>query len=245
MDLLKISTRAPKDWEKDEIKEKTKLLIEELDELQKLLYAESKWSILIILQGLDASGKDGAVRKVFSAVNPLGVNVISYKKPTEIELAHDFLWRIHQNTPAKGMIHIFNRSHYEDVLVTRAENIIDDKIAEKRFEYINFFEQLLEDNNTKILKFYLHISEEEQKERFQERIELKHKQWKFNPNDLETAKKWPLYRKYYQEVFEKTGKNIPWHIVPADQNWVKEHYIAKTLVDTLKSLKMKYPKLKQ
>jgi PPK2 family polyphosphate:nucleotide phosphotransferase len=192
---------------------------------------------------MDASGKDGAVKDVFKAVNPQGVRVKSFKKPTEEELAHDFLWRIHKYTPPKGKIQIFNRSHYEDVLVTRVLGLIDDETAGKRFKIINGFEQLLQDRGTKILKFYLHLSESEQLQRFRERLEIPSKQWKYNPNDLKSAASWPEYRQYYQEVFENCSPEIPWVIVPSDQNWYKKYLIAKLIVETMRGLNMKYPGL--
>lgn len=238
-----LSTRAPENLSKTETKAITKELTDELDELQNKLYAESKWSLLIVLQGMDASGKDGAVKDVFRAVNPQGVRTKSFKKPTDLELSHDFLWRIHQHTPPKGKIQIFNRSHYEDVLVTRVLGLIDDQTAEKRFDIINGFEQLLQERGTKILKFYLHISEAEQQERFQDRLNNPRKHWKYNPNDLKTASDWPLYRQYYQEVFERCSPEIPWTIVPADQNWYKEYTIVKQIVETLRALDLKYPGL--
>ena len=242
-DLNKISTRAPENISKEEIKEKTDVLVDKLEELQNILYAEGKWSLLIILQGMDAAGKDGTIKAVFSAVNPQGISVKSFKKPTEEELAHDFLWRIHKHTPRKGKIQIFNRSHYEDVLVTRVLGLTNDETAWKRFKIINAFEKLLHERGTQILKFYLHISEEKQKERFEERLNNPRKHWKHNPNDLKTAKNWPEYRQYYREVFENCGKDIPWSIIPSDQKWYKEYLIAKTIVKTLESLKMKYPGL--
>lgn len=240
--LINISTRAPKSLEKKEIKEKTKNYVARLNDLQNVLYAEKKWSLLIVLQGMDASGKGGAVRKVFSAVNPMGVRVKAFKKPTDKELAHDFLWRVHPHAPAKGMIQIFDRSHYEDVLITRVNGWVDDETAHQRFEAINAFEKLLEMNGTKILKFYLHVSEDEQSERLYERMQVPHKQWKYSTDDLEKAKQWPAYRKAYEDVFEHCGPDIPWHIVPTDQNWYKEYYIAKTIVKTLEELNMQYPK---
>lgn len=242
-DLDQISTRAPEDLSKEVTKNKTALLVDRLEELQNILYAEGKWSLLIVLQGMDASGKDGAVKKVFSAVNPQGVKVKSFKKPTERELAHDFLWRVHQHTPEKGMIQIFNRSHYEDVLVTRVLGLTDDKTAESRFDIINSFEKLLMERGTQILKFYLHISEERQTERFHERLNDPRKHWKYNPNDLKSAENWPDYRHYYRQVFENCGPDIPWIIVPSDQKWYKEYLIAKTIVERLESLNMKYPGL--
>ena len=242
-DITKLSTRAPEGLSKNETKAKTAKLVEELEELQNKLYAESKHSLLLVLQGMDASGKDGAVKKVFSSVNPQGISVKSYKKPTEEELSHDFLWRVHKHTPAKGKIQIFNRSHYEDVLVTRVLGFTDDKTAKERFKIINSFEKNLQERGTQILKFYLHISEERQEERFQERLNDPRKHWKYNPNDLKSASSWPEYREYYKEVFENCGPDIPWMIVPSDQKWYKEYLIAKTIAETLRGLDMKYPEL--
>ncbi|HUS02298.1 MAG TPA: PPK2 family polyphosphate kinase [Chitinophagaceae bacterium] len=243
--LSEISTKAPKEVDKKETKELTLSLLTELNELQNLLYAEGKHSILVILQGMDASGKDGVIRKVFGHLNPQGVNVVSFKVPTEEELAHDFLWRIHHHTPEKGMIQIFNRSHYEDLLVTRVHGWCDDATAEKRFDAINNFEELLSlHNNTHILKFYLHISHEEQEGRLKERIEDPTKNWKYNPNDEEEAKLWDQYMEMYEEVFVNC-EAIPWIVIPADQNWYKEHLITKALVEMLKGLNMKYPPLKE
>lgn len=242
--LKDISTRAPEDWDKDEMKKKLESITAELDELQNLLYAEGKHSILIVLQGMDASGKDGLVRDVFSTVNPNGIQVHSFKVPTAKELSHDFLWRVHKVTPPKGMIHIFNRSHYEDILVTRVHNIIDDETAQKRIAAINDFEQLLtKHNNTHILKFYLHVSQEKQHERLLERLKIPRKMWKYNSRDLEESAKWDEYMGYYEEAFNSCNQ-VPWHIVPADQNWVKSYTVAKVLRDTLQGLDMKYPGVK-
>lgn len=243
--LSEISTKAPKDFDKKETKEQTAKMIEELDELQNRLYAERKHSLLVVLQGLDASGKDGVIRKVFGQMNPQGVRVESFKAPTEKELAHDFLWRIHQHVPEKGMIQIFNRSHYEDVLITRVHGWCDDTTAEKRFDAINNFEELLIlHNSTKIMKFYLHISEDEQQSRLQERTEDPTKKWKYNPNDEKEAKLWNKYMEMYEDVFINCNV-VPWIIVPANQNWYKEYIIAKTLFDTLKSLDMHYPDIEE
>ena len=243
--LSEISTKAPKDFDKKETKEQTAKMIEELDELQNRLYAERKHSLLVVLQGLDASGKDGVIRKVFGQMNPQGVRVESFKAPTEKELAHDFLWRIHQHVPEKGMIQIFNRSHYEDVLITRVHGWCDDTTAEKRFDAINNFEELLIlHNSTKIMKFYLHISEDEQQSRLQERTEDPTKKWKYNPNDEKEAKLWNKYMEMYEDVFINCNV-VPWIIVPANQNWYKEYVIAKTLFDTLKSLDMHYPDIEE
>ena len=243
--LSAISTRAQKSTDKEKTKAKTEKLLVELDELQNLLIAEGKHSLLVIIQGMDASGKDGALRNVFGSLNPLGISVASWKAPTAEELSHDFLWRIHKEVPAKGMIKVFNRSHYEDVLITRVHSWCDDATAEKRIKAINDFEQLLtEHNNTKILKFYLHISQKQQQERLQERTHDPRKMWKYNEKDFEEAKLWKQYMKYYEEAFNKCNK-IPWTIVPSDQNWYKEYIIAQNVHDTLKALKMQYPGLKK
>lgn len=241
MKLDKTDARAPKDLEKEAIKEKTAALLEQLREYQKVLYAQRKYSLLIILQGLDASGKDGAISKVFSGLNPLGTLVKAYKTPSEEEKEHDFLWRIHPHTPAKGIISIFNRSHYEDVLVPRVEKWIDKKALKRRFDHINHFEQLLEDNGTVILKFYLHISKEEQTERLKERLSNPEKYWKHNDGDWATAKKWDQYMEAYHDIFDNCSPDIPWHIIPSDQKWYKEYLIAKTIVEKLAKLNLTYP----
>jgi PPK2 family polyphosphate:nucleotide phosphotransferase len=243
--LDKIDTRAPKEFDKQEIKEKNIKIVEELDELQNMLYAECKHSVLIVIQGMDASGKDGVVRNVLGRLNAQGVTVKSFKAPTAEELAHDFLWRIHSHTPAKGMIQLFNRSHYEDILITRVHKWCDDETAKKRMASINDFERLLtEQNNTIVLKFYLHISPEEQQQRLQERIKDPTKQWKYNENDFAEAKLWKNYMEMYEDCFEHCD-DIPWTIVPSDQNWYKEHIIAKKLRDVLRDLKMQYPGIKK
>ena len=242
--FLKISTRAPKNYIKEKIKEKTEALLEELDELQNLLYAQSKHSVLVVIQGMDASGKDGAIREVFGKLNPQGVKVKSFKAPTSEELAHDFLWRVHQHTPNKGMIQIFNRSHYEDILITRVHKWCDEKTARQRMKAINDFEELLTNNKTHILKFYLHISKEEQNERLTERVKLPRKQWKYNEQDFVEAKLWKDYMSTYEDCFKYCNK-IPWIITPSDQNWYKEFIIASNLYNLLKGLNMQYPGLKK
>ena len=243
--LKDISTRAPKELDKKEIKEKTASIVDELDDLQNLLFAEHKHAVLVILQGMDASGKDGVIRNVFSRMNPQGVNVTSFKVPTEEELAHDFLWRVHQHVPAKGMVQVFNRSHYEDILVTRVHKWCDDKTAKKRMKAINDFEELLRDHNkTHILKFYLHVSPEEQQERLSSRLQEPSKMWKYNERDFEEAKLWDEYIKMYEDCFNHCHV-VPWIIVPVDQNWYKEYIIATELHKLLKSLNMQYPGLKK
>jgi PPK2 family polyphosphate:nucleotide phosphotransferase len=243
--LKDISTRAPHDFDKERTKKKTMEMLNELDDLQNLLYAEGKHSVLVIIQGMDGSGKDGVIRNVFGKLNPQGVTVASFKVPTPEELSHDFLWRIHEHTPPKGVIQIFNRSHYEDILVTRVHGWCSDELAKKRMKAINDFEKLLEEhNNTHILKFYLHISPEEQKERLYERLSDPGKMWKYNEKDLEEAKLWDTYMSVYDDCFENCNV-IPWIVVPSDQNWYKEYIFASHLHDLLKSLNMKYPGLKK
>lgn len=242
--LDKISADPPKEAEKEAYKEKTKVLQKAIDEWQNKLYAEHKHALLIVFQGMDASGKDGAIRSVFSEVNPQGISVHSFKVPTEEEMDHDFLWRIHKQTPGKGMIKIFNRSHYEDVLVTRVHKLINDKTAKERMKAINDFESLLTSNNTHILKCYLHITPEEQAERLAERMEIKRKMWKYNPGDAIEAKSWKEYRKCYEDCFEHCNE-VPWMIVPSNKNWYKEYVVAKAVHDLLKKINPKYPPLKK
>jgi PPK2 family polyphosphate:nucleotide phosphotransferase len=240
--LENIDTRAPKEFEKEKTKLETQVLQKRLRDLQSVLFAENKHSVLIVLQGMDASGKDGAVKNVFSGVNPMGCRVEAFKKPTEEELSYDFLWRIHKHTPKKGMIQIFNRSHYEDVLVPRVHHWIDKDMVKRRFGYINAFESLLQDSGTIILKFYLHISPEEQKARFEERLNVPEKMWKYQDADLRESKLWGDYQNAFEDIFEHCSPKIPWHIVPADQNWYRNYIIAKTIVERLEKLNMQYPK---
>lgn len=234
-------TRAPEELSKNQIKQETQHLIGQVAEFQKILYAQSKYSLLIILQGLDASGKDGLVNTIFHGINPLGCDVIPFKAPTEEERSYDFIWRVHKKVPPKGQIYVFNRSHYEDVLVPRVENRIDLPTVHRRFEHINNFEKLLTDHHTTILKFYLHISHEEQKERLEERKTNPKKFWKHSDGDWETRKKWEHYLKAYEDIFEHCGPAIPWTIVPSDQNWYKEYIVSKKIRDTLASMDLKYP----
>lgn len=242
MDLKKLSTRAPKEFNKEQTKKETERYVAEIGELQKVLFAQSKYSLLVVLQGMDASGKDGALAAVFEAVNPLGCSVKAWKAPSTEERAHDFLWRIHKETPERGMIKIFNRSHYEDVLVPAVEKWIDEKTTKQRFRHINAFESLLEDNNTVVLKFYLHVSQDEQHERLLERKTNPDKYWKHNDGDWETAKKFGRYQEAYNKLF-RACNNPEWVIVPADQNWYKEYLIAKTIAGAMRKLKLEYPKL--
>jgi PPK2 family polyphosphate:nucleotide phosphotransferase len=241
MKLKNIDTRSPKELDKATIKLETEDLLETMRDQQKVLYAQREYSVLVVLQGLDASGKDGVVNNVFSNLNLLGCDVTAFKAPTEEERSHDFLWRIHAHTPAKGIIRIFNRSHYEDVLVPRVEGWIDKKTVKRRFDHINAFEQLLQDHGTLVLKFYLHISKEKQLERLEERLTNPEKFWKHNDGDFSTREKWDQYREAYEDIFEHCSPDIPWHIVPSDHKWYKEYLIAKTVTEALDKLDLQYP----
>ena len=214
----------------------------ELITLQAQLYAEGQQKLLIIFQAMDAAGKDGTVRSVFEGVNPQGVVVTSFKRPSEEELAHDFLWRVHKAVPPKGMIGVFNRSHYEDVLVVRVHNIVPELVWRPRFEMINDFEKMLTASGTRMIKFFLHISKNEQKRRLQERIEDPSKRWKFDPEDLEKRKLWNGYEQAFEDMLEKCStKDCPWYIVPADQNWYRDLVVTSVIVDTLKEMNPQYP----
>ena len=230
------------DGKKKEGKKRLLELNNELEALQELLYAEGKHKLLVVLQGMDASGKDGTIRHVFEGVNPQGVRVISFKVPTEEELGHDYLWRIHKQTPRSGEIVIFNRSHYEDTLVVRVKNLVPEKIWKKRYNQIKQFEKTLAEEGTTILKFFLHIDKEEQKGRFQARLDDPTKHWKFNPNDLKDRALWEDYQSAYEDALTKTStESAPWYIIPANKKWYRNLLIAEILVKTLKSLKMQYP----
>ena len=244
---IKLSNYSPDDTsvyhsEKDRGKKKLAELNKELESLQEMLYAEGKRRVLIVLQGMDTSGKDGVIRHVFEGVNPQGVQVASFKVPTSLELAHDYLWRIHQKTPGKGEIVIFNRSHYEDVLVVRVHNLVPPEVWKKRYDQIKNFERLLVEEGTVILKFFLHISPEEQARRFLERVETPEKNWKFNPGDLEERKHWQEYMEAYEDAINKTSTNYaPWYVIPSDRKWYRNLAIASIMVDTLKGMQMSYP----
>lgn len=240
--LHTISTIAPININKDTILNEFNQLIEEMQHLQGLLYAENKRSLLIILQGMDASGKDSTVKHVFGQMNPMGIRVKSFKKPTPEEYSFDFLRRIHKHTPPKGLIHIFNRSHYEDILVPIVHNLFTPELIERRFHYINSFESMLTDHDTIIIKFFLHISKEEQTKRFKKRLTNPDKLWKYDPSDISEAKNWEKYTEVYETIFKKCSKELPWIIIPSDDKWYRNYLIAKTIVDLLKTIPMKYPK---
>lgn len=227
---------------KDKALEKLKRNQERLQELQELLYAGHKHALLIVLQAMDAGGKDGTIRHVMKGVNPQGVQVTGFKVPTPEELDHDFLWRVHQHTPGRGMIGIFNRSHYEDVLVGRVEKLVSDEVWQARYAHINAFERLLADSGVTILKFFLHISKDEQKERLQARLDDPTKQWKFAVGDLGVRAKWNKYMAAYEDVLTHCNSEwAPWYIVPANKKWYRNLVISNVIVETLEKLKMQYP----
>lgn len=229
--------------DKDSAKELFEQLNRELEQLQELLYAEHKHRLLIVLQATDTGGKDGVIRHVFEGVNPQGVRVANFKVPTALELDHDYLWRVHQQVPGKGEIVIFNRSHYEDVLVVRVHNLVEAKIWKRRYQHICDFEKMLTDEGVTILKFYLHIDLDEQKERLLERLNEPAKLWKFNPGDLDERKLWDEYMMAYSVCLSKTSTNwAPWFIVPSNKKWYRNLVISKIVVDTLKNLDMTPPK---
>ncbi len=241
MSLQKMETRAPKSADKEKTIQKTSALLEELSELQNVLYAQSRYKVLIIFQGMDASGKDGTIKNVFKGINPLGCRVQAFKTPTEEEKAHDFLWRIHKQVPQNGMIQIFNRSYYEDILVPSVYKLAHNNVIESRYEHINNFESLLKDADTLVIKFFLNISKVEQAERLQERQTNPEKFWKHDDNDIVDRKSWDKFMKVYEEIFEKCDKIFPWHIIPADQKWYRNYCVAKVIVDELKELNLRYP----
>jgi len=227
-----------KDSAQAELEETT----QRLRDLQCLLYAENKRSLLIILQGMDAAGKDGTVSHVLTAMNPQGCRVYGFKKPSPEELAHDYLWRIHQATPRNGSVSVFNRSHYEDVLVVRVHNLVPKEVWSKRFDEINAFERLLFDNGTNILKFYLHIDKEEQLARFKQRLDDPNRNWKISESDYTEREYWPDYQKAYEDAISKCGTEYaPWYIIPSNHKWFRNLAVSRILVDTLESLNMKFP----
>ncbi|TDE84722.1 polyphosphate kinase 2 family protein [Deinococcus sp. S9] len=216
-------------------------LQQRLANLQERLYAESQQALLIVLQARDAGGKDGTVKHVIGAFNPSGVQVSNFKVPTEEERAHDFLWRIHRQTPRLGMIGVFNRSQYEDVLVTRVHHLIDDQTAQRRLKHICAFESLLTDSGTRIVKFYLHISPEEQKKRLEARLEDPSKHWKFNPGDLQERAHWDAYTAVYEDVLTTSTPAAPWYVVPADRKWFRNLLVSQILVQTLEEMNPQFP----
>jgi PPK2 family polyphosphate:nucleotide phosphotransferase len=244
---LELATHDPNDrsWLLEDgknLKKELKMLRRKLIRLQQLLYAENRHKVLIVLQAMDSGGKDGTIRSIFKGVNPQGVKVANFKVPTPIELAHDYLWRVHSRTPATGEIVIFNRSHYEDVLVVRVRELAPEKVWKRRFQHIKEFERLLTDEGTTILKFFLNISKTEQKQRFLERISNATKNWKFNPGDLDERQYWDGYMDAYQDAIRRTSTSYaPWYIIPADDKPYRNFVIGQIIVEKLEKLKMKFP----
>ncbi len=244
---VKLSNWDPNDTSefkgsKEQARIEIEKLNQRLEKLQEVLFAEHKHKVLIVLQAMDTGGKDGAIRHVFEGVNPQGTRVANFKEPTAEELDHDYLWRVHREVPAKGELVIFNRSHYEDVLVVRVHKMVPPEVWEKRFDQINAFEQMLFENGTMILKFYLHIDEEEQKKRLQARLDDPNKRWKFRLGDLQERKLWPEYMQAYEDVLNKTSTSAaPWIVVPANHKWYRDLVISSMLVEALEGLKMKFP----
>ncbi len=230
------------DYDKKSANKETDRLQERMQALQEMLYAQGAQALLIVLQAMDAGGKDGTIKKVFEGINPQGVRVTSFKAPTPEELAHDFLWRVHQHTPPKGFISIFNRSHYEDVLVVRVNNLVPRDVWRTRYQQINHFERLLADSGTRILKFYLHISKEEQKERLQARLNTPDKRWKFSIGDLPVRERWDDYMDAYEAALTRCNTEYaPWHIVPANYKWYRDLVVTRAIVQTMEDMKLAYP----
>ncbi len=228
--------------DKEDGKKQTEKILSDLADLQEKLYSNRSRALLIVLQGMDTAGKDGTIRHVMSGVNPQSCQVASFKVPTPEELAHDFLWRIHQKVPSLGTIGIFNRSHYEDVLVTRVHGQISSNVADKRMKEINHFEKLLSSSGTTILKFFLHISKDEQRERLQARIDNPSKRWKFNLNDLVERKKWESYQKVYEDMISKTSTDAaPWHVVPSNHKWYRNWVVGRIVVKALEKMDLRQP----
>ncbi|MDX1991605.1 MAG: polyphosphate kinase 2 family protein [bacterium] len=229
-------------YDKEKAEEELAGLRDRLDALQERLYAEGKQSLLVIFQAMDAGGKDGAIKKVFEGVDPLGLSIASFKAPTTEELAHDFLWRVHQRVPRKGYIGIFNRSHYEDVLIVRVNNLVPEDVWRKRYDQINDFERMLAENGTRILKFFLHISKDEQKERLQARLDDPEKNWKFSLGDLPVRQQWDAYMQAYEDVLTRCNTEAaPWHIIPANRKWYRNLVVTQVVVQALEDMNPQYP----
>jgi len=231
-----------KDWDKQKTEKKTDKMLKRIGELQHKMFAQNKYSLLIVLQGTDASGKDGLTKGLLKYCNPIGFEVDSFKKPSEEEYAHDFLWRIHKISPRKGTTHVFIRSHYEDIIVPTIEKYIAPEVIEKRYRLINEFEKILEHNDTKVLKFFMNVSKKAQEERLLERIELKEKHWKHKDGDWDTREKFDEYLDVYEKIISNCSE-IPWNIIPSDKNWQKLHAAAEVVLKTLEELDLKWPEL--
>ena len=236
------STDATFGWDKDSSKVELEKVKTELDALQQRLYAEGRRSLLVVLQAMDAAGKDGTIRAILSGLNPAGVKVTSFKVPGGPEVEHDYLWRVHAAVPAKGDIGIFNRSHYEDVLVVRVKEFVPKAVWSRRFDHINAFERLLVDEGTTVVKIFLHVSKEEQRERLQDRVDDPTKRWKFRAGDLDDRALWPKFQAAYEDAIKRTSTDAaPWYVVPADRNWVRNLAVAKIMRHHLSEMNPKLP----
>lgn len=247
---IKLADIDPNDTQhyrdKEEVKGELDRQRERIQDLQERLYAEHKQSLLIVLQAMDTGGKDGTISHVFEGVNPQGCRVWSFKVPTEEELAHDFLWRYHDKTPPRGMITIFNRSHYEDVLIVRVKNLVSEKVWQKRYSQINEFERILALNNTTIIKFFLYISRDEQKRRLESRLEDPTKHWKFSSIDVKERAYWDDYMAAYEDAVTKCSTDYaPWYIVPANKKWYRNLVVARTIADALEAMDPQYPQAEE
>ena len=242
IDLTKLPTRETGGLDKDEAKDLLKPIQKELEDLQEMLYAGGKRALLVVFQAMDAGGKDSTTRHVFGPLDPTGVRVTSFKAPTELELRHDFLWRIHRACPPKGYIAVFNRSHYEDVVAVRVKEIFPKEVWEPRYEHIRAFEHLLVESGTVVLKFFLHISEEYQKERMQRRLERPDKHWKFNPADLEDRARWGEFQTAWTDAINRcTTDDAPWYVIPAKFRPWRDVAVATAIRDALRALDLEYP----
>lgn len=242
IDLSSYDPDFHEDYDKAAARVEVNRLQEQIRDWQERLYAEGKQSLLIVFQAMDTGGKDGVIKKVFSGMNPAGVYVASFKSPTPEELSHDFLWRIHSHTPGKGYIGIFNRSHYEDVLIGRVNSLVPESVWKARYNHINAFERLLADGDTRILKFYLHISKQEQKERLQERLDNPDKHWKFSLGDLPVRERWNDYMAAYEDALTKCNTDYaPWYVVPANRKWYRDLFVTRVICQTLEAMKPQYP----
>jgi len=246
---LKLASRladaTPGVENESEIEREHKNRLEKLGKLQHKLYADGRRGILVVLQGMDACGKDGTIRKVFTGFNPQGCRVTSFKAPSSEEAKHDYLWRAHANVPPRGIVGVFNRSHYEDVLVVRVDDLVQRSVWSQRYDQINAFEAMLISERIHVLKFMLHISKDEQLRRFRSRLEKPHKRWKFDPDDLEKRKKWNAYQRAYEDALARCSTKVaPWYVIPANREWYRDYAIARILSETLEDLPLRWPKPK-
>jgi len=244
VDLSRIPSRVAAGLKREAARETLRQHVRQLDVIQEKLYAEGKQSLLLVFQAMDAGGKDSTIRRVLGPLNPAGVRVHSFKEPTSTELAHDYLWRIHKAAPSRGYIGVFNRSHYEDVLIVRVKDLAPEKVWQRRYEHINQFEKMLSDEGTTILKFYLHISKDYQRDRLQRRLDRADKHWKFSPNDLKERTRWDDYANAFNEALSRCSTaHAPWYIIPAERRWFRNVLVAQIVLDTLTRMNPQLPRV--